>query len=122
VGSGWAVFGGVLVAAAGSQLHDSLDTNVQRFQLLPYDVLRHTPTQVLHQKPHAAILSTPALLIVLTVILPTTVTSSAHPPTKEQVVRWYQDIKTLRFRALMCIYSTKQQYSNNALFQHTLSD
>jgi hypothetical protein len=56
VGGGRAVFGWVLIAAAGSQLHDSLDTNVQGCQLLPDDALRHTPTQVLHQKPHTAVL------------------------------------------------------------------
>jgi hypothetical protein len=43
-----------MVAAVGTQLRDSLDTNVQGFQLLPDDALRHTPTQVLHQKPKTA--------------------------------------------------------------------
>jgi hypothetical protein len=50
-----AVFRSVLKAAPGSQLHDSLNTNVQGFQLLPDDALRHTPAQVLHQKPHIAV-------------------------------------------------------------------
>jgi hypothetical protein len=36
-------------------MHDSLDTNIQGFHLFPDDVLRHTPTQVLHQKPYAAV-------------------------------------------------------------------
>ena len=49
-------FGGVLVAAARTQLHDSLDKNVQRLQLFPNDVLRYTPTQVLHQTPHTVFL------------------------------------------------------------------
>jgi hypothetical protein len=52
---GRAVLAWVLVAAAGSQLHDSLDTNVQGFHL-PDDALRHTPTQVLPQKSHTAVL------------------------------------------------------------------
>jgi len=46
----------VLVATAGTQLCDTLDTNVQGFKLLPDDSLRHTPTQVLYQKPHTAVL------------------------------------------------------------------
>jgi hypothetical protein len=50
-----AVLGGALVAAAGSQLRDSVDTNVQEFELLSNDALRHTPTQV-HHKPHTAVL------------------------------------------------------------------
>jgi len=41
---------------AGTELCASLDTNVQGFQLLPDDALRHTPTQVLYQKPHTAVL------------------------------------------------------------------
>jgi hypothetical protein len=53
---GRAVFGWVVVAAAGSQLHDSLDTNVQGFQLLTNDAFRHTPAQILLQKPHTAVL------------------------------------------------------------------
>jgi hypothetical protein len=55
-GGGRAVFGGFLVTAPGSQLHDSLDTNVQGIQLLPDDALRHSLTQVLYQKPHTAVL------------------------------------------------------------------
>jgi hypothetical protein len=29
--------------------------NIQGFDLLPDDALRHTPTQILHQKPHTAV-------------------------------------------------------------------
>jgi hypothetical protein len=52
---GRAVLCRFLFAAAGSQLHDSLDTNIQGFQLLPDDALRHTPTGVLYQKPHTTV-------------------------------------------------------------------
>jgi len=48
-GNGRALLGGILVATAGSQLCDSLDSNVQGFKLISDDVLTHTPTQVL---PH----------------------------------------------------------------------
>ena len=41
---------------AGSQLRDPLDTNLQGFELLSDDAHRHTPTQVLYQKPHTAVL------------------------------------------------------------------
>jgi len=41
---------------AGLQLRDSLNTDVQGFQLLSDDTLRHTPNQVLHQKSHTAVL------------------------------------------------------------------
>ena len=51
-----AVLGWVLVATAGTQLCDTVDTNVQRFQLLPDDALCHAPAQFLHQKPHTAVL------------------------------------------------------------------
>ena len=44
-----AVLGGVLVAAAGSELHDFLDTNVHGFQLHADDVLRHLLPQALYQ-------------------------------------------------------------------------
>jgi hypothetical protein len=54
-GRGRAVLGGVLVATAGSQLRYSMDTNVQGFDLLPDDALRHTPTQILHQKLHTRV-------------------------------------------------------------------
>jgi hypothetical protein len=47
--AGRAVLGVILFAIAGSQLHDSLDTNVQDFDLLSDDALRLTLTQVLHQ-------------------------------------------------------------------------
>jgi hypothetical protein len=50
------VLGGVLVAMAGTQLCNSLDMNVQGFQLLPDDALRHPPAQVLDQGPHTAVL------------------------------------------------------------------
>ena len=49
------VLSGVLVAAAGSKLCDSLDTNVLRFQLLPDDALRHTSIQILNEKLRAAV-------------------------------------------------------------------
>ena len=45
-----------IIVKPGTQLSDSLDTNVQGFQLLPDDALRHAPTQVLHQQPHTAVL------------------------------------------------------------------
>ena len=51
-----AVFCWVLVATAGMQLRDSLDTNGQGLQLLADDAVTHTPAQVLHQKPHTAVL------------------------------------------------------------------
>ena len=44
------------MAGSGSQLRDSLNTNVQGFQLFSDDALRHTPTQVLHQKSCTAVL------------------------------------------------------------------
>ena len=43
--------GGVLVATSGTQLNDSLDTNVRELQLLPEDAPRHALTQ-----PHRAVL------------------------------------------------------------------
>lgn len=46
----------VLVATAISQLRDFLNTNVQGFEFLPDDALRHNPTQVLYQKPQRAVL------------------------------------------------------------------
>jgi len=45
-----------VVATTGTQLLDSMDTNIQGFQLLPHDGLRHNPTKVLYQNPHAAVL------------------------------------------------------------------
>ena len=42
-----AVLGGFLLAMAGSQLRESMDSNVQRFELLPDDPIRHTTTQIL---------------------------------------------------------------------------
>ena len=44
------------MAESGSPLRDSLNTDVQGFQLLSYDALSHTPTQVLHHKLRTAIL------------------------------------------------------------------
>jgi len=32
------------------------DMNAQGLELLPHDAVRHTPAQVLHQKPHTAVL------------------------------------------------------------------
>jgi len=56
VGGGWAVLGGVLVTTAGTQLRDLLDMNALGLDLLPDDALRHTPAQILHQKPQTAVL------------------------------------------------------------------
>jgi hypothetical protein len=53
---GKAVLGGVLVATAGSELQDFLDANVQGFEFLANDALRHPPTQFLHQYPHITFL------------------------------------------------------------------
>ena len=39
-----------MVAAVGEQLRDSLDTNVQGFQLLTDDDIRHAPSQVVYQQ------------------------------------------------------------------------
>ena len=44
------------MATAGTQLHDSLDMNVQGLQLLPDDALRYSLAQVLHQEPYTAVL------------------------------------------------------------------
>jgi hypothetical protein len=41
------VFGRILIAATGSELHDSRYINVQGLQLLPDGVLRHLPAEVL---------------------------------------------------------------------------
>jgi hypothetical protein len=46
----------VLIAAAGSELRNSLDTNIPGFQLLSYDALRHPFPEILYQQPNAAIL------------------------------------------------------------------
>ena len=56
MGCGRAVLGGVLVASAGSQLHDSVDANVKEFEILVVDALRHSPTHFLHQYPQTAVL------------------------------------------------------------------
>jgi len=49
-------FGVVLVAMAESQMRDSLDTNVQGFELLPDDSLRRNNVQDLYQKAHTTVL------------------------------------------------------------------
>jgi hypothetical protein len=41
------VLGGVLVAATRAELHDTLDTNVQGFQLLMDEILRHSSVLIL---------------------------------------------------------------------------
>jgi hypothetical protein len=41
------VLGGVLVAATRAELHDTLDTNVQGFQLLTDEILRHLSVFIL---------------------------------------------------------------------------
>jgi len=56
VWGGRAVLGVDWIATAGFHLRDSLKTEVQGFQLLCDDALRHTPTQVLHQKSRTAVL------------------------------------------------------------------
>jgi len=56
VGCGKAVLGRVRIATAGLQLRDSLNTDVEGIHLLSEDALRHTLTQVLHQKSRTAIL------------------------------------------------------------------
>ena len=53
---GKAVLGGVGIATARTQLRDSLDTDVQGFQLLPDYALRHTPTEVLYQESRTEVL------------------------------------------------------------------
>jgi len=54
---GWeAIIGEFLVETSRSELRDSLDTNVQGFELLPDDALRHTPAQFLYQTPRTAVL------------------------------------------------------------------
>jgi len=45
-----------MVTTARTQLRVSLDMNIQGLELLPDDALGHTPTQVLHQKPHSSFL------------------------------------------------------------------
>ena len=50
------VLGGFLIATAGSKLLYSLETNVQRFQLLSNDALGLTPSQVLHQESQTELL------------------------------------------------------------------
>jgi hypothetical protein len=41
---------------AGSQVCDSQESFVKEFELLSGDILRHTPTHILYQKPHTAVL------------------------------------------------------------------
>jgi hypothetical protein len=45
-----------MFAATGSELYYSLNMNVQGFELLLKDALRHPPAEVLDQQPHAAVL------------------------------------------------------------------
>ena len=52
----WGVRSRSLAGFWSRQLHDCLDMNVQGLQLLPEDALRHSPAQVLHQKPHTTVL------------------------------------------------------------------
>jgi hypothetical protein len=49
VRGGKAVFGGVLVAVAGTELYHPLTLNVQGFKLLTDDALRHPLAEVLYQ-------------------------------------------------------------------------
>jgi hypothetical protein len=56
VRSGRAVLGGVLVAEAGSELHDSLNMNDKGFKLLKDSALRHPLAQIIHQQSQTAIL------------------------------------------------------------------
>ena len=56
VGCEGSVLGWNLVATAGTQLHDSLDMNVQGHQLLPDDALRNSLAQVLHREAHTEVL------------------------------------------------------------------
>jgi hypothetical protein len=51
-----AVFDGVLVAAAVSELYNPLNLNVQGFKLLTDSALRHLLAQVLYQQSHTVIL------------------------------------------------------------------
>ena len=53
---GTAVLGGVRNATAELQLRDSLNTDIQVFQLLSDDALRRTPTQVHLQMSRTAVL------------------------------------------------------------------
>jgi hypothetical protein len=56
VRSGREVLGGILVAAAGSELNDPLNLNIQRFQLLTNSFFMHPPAQILYQQSHTAII------------------------------------------------------------------
>jgi hypothetical protein len=47
---------GVLIAAAKSELHDPLDTNVQGFKIFSDNAFRHLFPEILYQHPQAAIL------------------------------------------------------------------
>jgi len=53
---GGAVLSWVLVATAGTQLSDYLETKVHGIQLILYDVLRHAPAMILHQKSRTAVI------------------------------------------------------------------
>jgi hypothetical protein len=51
---GWGtVLGRAPIAAAGAELHDPLDTNVQGFPLLSDDALRHPFSEILYQQPRS---------------------------------------------------------------------
>ena len=50
------VFGSVLVTVPKAELHDSLDTKAQAFQLLQDDTLGHLYAQAFKQQTHTAIL------------------------------------------------------------------
>jgi hypothetical protein len=56
VRGGRAVLGWILVTTAGSDLHDSLYTNVQGFEFLEDDAFRHSPAQILHEFPYTAVI------------------------------------------------------------------
>jgi hypothetical protein len=53
---GRAVLSGVLAAAAGSELYNPLNLNVQGFKLLTDYALRHPLAEVLYQQSHTAVL------------------------------------------------------------------
>ena len=48
--------GEVLIAAAGAELQDSLDTDTDSLQFLPDNVLTYLSAQYLNQQTHTAIL------------------------------------------------------------------
>jgi hypothetical protein len=56
---GRAVLGGILIAAAGSDLCNPLNVNIQGFKLLTDDALRHPLAEFLYQKLHTAVIWKP---------------------------------------------------------------